>query len=889
MNQQPFVYHFSTDKSPALAEVGGKGLSLIRMSQARFPVPPGFVLTTIFFQPWLDQLHQSGLWTAVHHSLPADRKAACEAAKAAARRYEFTSLQCDVLATAVRALTNEEIPLFAVRSSSPEEDLKGASFAGGYETSLGITRANLEAAVRHSFLSCLDERIFIYKQEHGFDVTQPRIAVVIQQQIAADAAGVAFSLNPLNNCYDEVVINANFGLGESVVSGITTPDTFVVDRVQRAILSQEIGSKETAVFLQKSGGTFEKTNSGKKQSSLTEAQVLQIAALTSDVETAYGNPIDIEWAYVDGQIYLLQARPITTYFPVPQIMVTAPGAPKQLYADKTLLKQGINEPLTVMGTDFLALSDAALSEFTGGVAAANDIKNGLALTFDGRMYLNVSNNMKLQGYDRIVREYRVMDVGSSNILAHINKEEYIPDKLPSSLKGMLWKAVGRNLRPLLKSLKAFRQPDAYKADVVAAVETMRQTIRQECEQSQSFHALAQALLSHYMVYMDVAIASLFVSEISRMRLKQLLKKEPESTQQKAVYLERALPDNVTIEMGMAMYRLAQFPEITSCESGKVFAQRLQAGDFSPEFLEAWHDFMTNYGFRCPKELDLGTPRYDEQPAYFFMQLRTMAKSSGSQTNPEMIFERSSAEREAVFEELLQTLEQHSRGKAKTFHKQYANLIAFGGMRESHKYHYIWMMSLLRKRVLTVATRLVQNGRLDNLQQVFDLTIDQLDQALADPALDLRALAYQNTAYLRRFAHVREFPRVFDSRGKILHPPRHETSSGELIGQPISPGIVQGPVKILHAPDEKQVQPGDILVARATDPGWTPLFTNAAAILLEVGGLLQHGSLVAREYGKPCIAGIDNVTNLLHDGQMIEVDGLQGIVRSIRSLSETGTA
>ena len=887
MKQQPFVYHFSTGHSPALAEVapsltevGGKGLSLIRMSQAGFAVPSGFVLTAVFFQPWFDQLHRSGLWTAVLHRPPETRKAACDAAKAAALRYDFTPDQRNLLAAAAQTLAQTGSSLFAVRSSSPEEDLEGASFAGGYETSLGVTHNDLEEAIRHSFISCLDERIFVYKQERGFDVTQPRIAVVVQRQIAADAAGVAFSLNPLNNCYDEVVINANFGLGESVVSGAATPDTFVVDQVQQTILSREIGRKETAVFLQEKGGTIEKTSDKAERPSLTDAQALQIADLTGTVEAAYGKPIDIEWAYAAEQLYLLQARPITAYFPVPEIMVTEPGARKILYADKTLLKQGINELLTVMGTDFLALTDKLLSEFVGGVDASADIINGLALTFDGRMYLNVSNNMKLQGYKRIVREYRVMDVGASEILAYIDKDEYVPDKLPPALKGMIWKALKRNLRPLLKSIRAFRQPEAYKADVAAAVAAMRQNIQREIDRAPSFEALAQAILSQYLIYMDEAMASLAVSELARLRLKGLLKKEPEATRQKVVYLERAMPDNVTIEMGLAMHQLASFPEIMACESGEQFARRLAAGDFSPGFLTAWHDFMANYGFRCPKELDLGTPRYDEQPAQFFAQLRVMAENSDPDSNPETIFKRSQAEREAVFQELTAVIERRSRRKAKVFRKQYAHLMAFGGMRESHKYHIIWVMNLLRKRILAAAEGLVADGRLDTPQQVFDLTIEQLDQALTDPTLDLRSLAYENTAYLRRFANVRQFPRIFDSRGKILRPPQRQARDGELVGQPVSPGVVRGPVKILHTPDEKPVLPGDILVARATDPGWTPLFVNAAAILLEVGGLLQHGSLVAREYGKPCVAGIDNITNRLRDGQMIEVDGLQGVIRPL---------
>jgi len=156
-------------------------------------------------------------------------------------------------------------------------------------------------------------------------------------------------------------------------------------------------------------------------------------------------------------------------------------------------------------------------------------------------------------------------------------------------------------------------------------------------------------------------------------------------------------------------------------------------------------------------------------------------------------------------------------------------------------------------------------------------MDELDRAIAEPSLDLRTLAYDNTHYIRRFQHIREFPRMLDSRGKILHPPKRETQDGEIVGEPISPGVIKGQIKVLHDPDEKPVLPGEILVARATDPGWTPLFLNAAGIVLEIGGMLQHGALVAREYGKPCVAGIENATEVFKDGQMVEMDGASGII------------
>jgi pyruvate,water dikinase len=347
-----------------------------------------------------------------------------------------------------------------------------------------------------------------------------------------------------------------------------------------------------------------------------------------------------------------------------------------------------------------------------------------------------------------------------------------------------------------------------------------------------------------------------------------------------VYLERALPENITIEMGMAMYDLSRYKEVLECSSGEEFAQRIREQSFSKEFLSAYNSFMDNYGARCPRELDVATPRLYEQPAAFFEQLQTMALNTDDALNPHTIFSTSKKEREETYEEFLKRAQKKGWLASKLFQWFYHILVAFGGYREIHKYYMIMGLDVFRRRVLAVAYALVEEGRLDNVDHVFDLTINDIDNA-KDPSLDLRLLAEKNTAFLKKIKHIRDFPRAIDSRGKIFHPPQRAIAENEVVGQPISPGIVRGPVKVLHTPDEKPVLPGDILVARATDPGWTPLFINAGGIILEVGGLLQHGALVAREYGKPCIAGIENVTSLFTDGQPIEMDGLTGIIQILK--------
>ena len=212
------IIPFTSPELPALDQVGGKALTLMQMTAAGMPVPPGFVLTVQFFEPWLEMLKKSPAWKNLTKT--DELSQAAKALQVLCGTLELTGDQKNALHEALKTFREHNHGhLFAVRSSSPEEDLEGASFAGGYETTLGVTVDGIEAAIRHSFTSSFDERVFLYKKEHGFCIDQPRIAVIIQQQVDADAAGVAFSLNPLNNCYDEAVINANHGLGESVVSG----------------------------------------------------------------------------------------------------------------------------------------------------------------------------------------------------------------------------------------------------------------------------------------------------------------------------------------------------------------------------------------------------------------------------------------------------------------------------------------------------------------------------------------------------------------------------------------------------------------------------------------------------------------------------------------------
>jgi pyruvate,water dikinase len=334
-----------------VAEVGGKGHSLIRMAEAGLPVPPGAVLTTEFFAPWLDAIRASPTWAALAAADPDAQGGLCDELKRLCLDLALTANQREALERLREQLpARGEGAFWAVRSSSPEEDLASASFAGGYETKLGVRWHELEQALRHCFASTFDERVLVYKREHGFDVLSPRIAVVVQQQIASEVAGVGFSINPLTNDYDEAVIDANWGLGESVVAGLASPDHFVVDKPSGELVQKRLGAKQVSIWLGRDGGTVKRDAYRSTDPTLSEAQVAELVRVLCRVEELYGHPMDIEWAYADGELHVLQARPITTHVPLPPEMVTKPGERRRLYADAALSKGlTINEPISPLG------------------------------------------------------------------------------------------------------------------------------------------------------------------------------------------------------------------------------------------------------------------------------------------------------------------------------------------------------------------------------------------------------------------------------------------------------------------------------------------------------------------------------------------------------------
>lgn len=866
------ILPFTSPKLPPLEQAGGKALSLMQMTGAGMPVPLGFVLTVQFFEPWLETLKQSPAWKNLTQT--GELPQAAKALQVLCGTLELTGNQKNALNQAMKTFREQTHGhLFAVRSSSPEEDLEGASFAGGYETSLGVTVDGIEAAIRHSFTSSFDERVFLYKIEHGFCIDQPRIAVIIQQQVDADAAGVAFSLNPLNNCYDEAVINANHGLGESVVAGEVEPDLFVVDRLRGEILETRIGSKQAVITLHQAGGTIKSTRNNHTETAITPAQVLELARLLEKVEAYYQKPVDIEWALANNQFYLLQARPITTYLPLPNEMVTAPGEPKRLYANSTLIEQGLQEPLSVLGTDFLA---HILNKVGGPIAEGAIGLDGITFTAGGGYYMNISYAQMMGMINASLAPGSIGDLRVAEILAGIDMKQYTGGELPAKLKAMRGRMIFKMLPMATGVLEAYFRPAHVLQKYQAALPEEIHRFETFSANGRSLQAQATALADLLtFFYGDYGIPMILAAQLAQQRLQGLFRQEAAQVQDHLINLGISLPGNKTTEMGEEMYALAESPELRRFDTPSAFLSALETGSVDPEFARRWKHFLAEYGMRCPAEIDPATLRPNEQPEQFFEQFKHMALAVNGERS---FFEDARKKREAAYQALHEIALKKGKRKARAFERYYNRWLTFGGYRETPKHYAIKVIDLFRKQALSVAQTFVAAGRLDTSEQIFDLTIADIDRALAAPTLDLRALAKERSAPINKIRKSKLVARIIDSRGKIYYPPRKAAANGELSGVPISPGVVQGRVKVLHSASEKKLLPGEILVARATDPGWTPLFINAKGIILEIGGALQHGAVVAREYGIPCVSGVDDATTKLKDGQLVEVDGSNGIVR-----------
>jgi len=862
-----YTFPFSQLNKSNIPAAGGKGANLGEMTSAGFPVPGGFVLTTETYYAFMQAHGLQQQIVELAQTVSGDNPQSSEAASAKIKQLflgaDMPAKIAEVVMTASAELGEVSV---AVRSSATAEDLPDASFAGQQETYLNVQGKDaILDAVKQCWASLWTARAITYRIKQEITPAEVSLAVVVQQHIESEVSGVAFSLNPNNNAFDEAMINASFGLGEAIVSGQVTPDTYVVDKVSNEILQKQLATKDYVLVSKAGGGMNEKALDDPNTAALTDAQVLEVTKLVTKVEAHYDVPMDIEWAIEGGILYLLQARPITTYNPFFPEMITQPGERKNLYVDLNILTQGFFDPVSELGLDIWS---RMLPVSKGGAMPKGF--DGAFFDVGGREYIHVSN--MAVGMIPSLAGFSNYDMDIREVFKSLDMEgEYIAPVKTEKMKQVRKDALRVLFRMIPRMLGGMFNPDKATREFEQSLESAFRYYKQDLLKGGTFGEMVQHGVEEEFGKMIDSVAGGGIStRVARKNLEKLFKDQ--GVDELIGLLSAASPTNPTAQMGHKMLELASFAELQDTATEDEFVQRLVDGDYSQAFMDAYNDYMERFGARGFKEIDIATPRVYEKPRAFYRQLKAL---NIEQYNESALEER----KQAAYQQLLELAKK--LGKEKQFVSTAQRYMTRFGFREAPKYMFVVMIGELRKRALELGQQFVSQGRLASPEQLFDLTVDQVSEAETNPTLDIQFLREKNLVPRQAVAHIKDWPKIVDSRGKIFRYIR-PSEDGDLAGEPISAGVVRGKAKVLTSPYEKPLEKGEILVTRTTEPAWTPVFFNAAGVVLEIGGPLQHGAIIARENNLPCVSGIHGVTELIKDGDLLEVDGTSGIVKIIKN-------
>ena len=880
-----------------LARVGGKAANLGETTGAGLPVPPGFCLTTDAYRR---AVGTAGL-EAVHGELAATGTADLEALAGLAARARELILGVDVppeVADAVRdaySALGTDVPV-AVRSSATAEDLPFASFAGQQDTYLNVVGADaVLAAVRECWASLWTDRAVSYRATHGISPSTVALAVVVQRMVDAAVAGVLFTANPVTGRRHEAVIDASPGLGEAVVSGAVNPDHFVVDTGSQAILERLPGDKGLAIRSVPGGGTERVALAPDSAPSLSDVQIRALAALGSRVEGHYGAPQDIEWA-IDGadKLWLTQSRPITTLYPLPD---PRPDLPEREGTRVYLcfsLAQGLTRPLTPMGTAGLKLIAASVAR-----AAGFDVpvpRNGPAPFRQAgqRLFFDLTPVVRSSvGRAIVPRVFDFMEARSAAVMRGLFTDPRFSVTLRTPWR--LFRHVGpvaakaripeTLLRALFRPEAALRRADRFGERLRAALVVPAKATAAE----RLNHA--ERILGEELFPIVPAVLPLPALGFAMLGLAGKLAGGAETGALQPVL--RGLPNNVTTEMDLALWRLATdirahagaaaaFDGVSPAE----LARRYRAGELPAVVQSGLAGFLARYGHRAVAEIDLGMPRWSDDPGHILGVLANYLKLDDPALAPDRQFANASREAEARIERLVAVA--GSRGgpaarlRARLVRGALKRTRLFAGLRELPKYHIVEGLASVRKELSTVGAELAAAGSIAEADDIFFLDFAEAHRGLAGASLR-ELVAERREAYDAELGR-RRIPRVLLSDGtepEALQARggtgRGGAGAGVLSGTPASAGTVTAKARVILDPQGARLEPGEILVAPSTDPGWTPLFLTAGGLVMEMGGPNSHGAVVAREYGIPAVVGVPDATSAISTGQVITLDGGAGTV------------
>jgi pyruvate,water dikinase len=868
-----------------VATAGGKGANLSRLARAGFAVPPGFILATDAYRAYVAA---NGLGSVIAEALgrltSEDAAALSRAAATIQAAFAAGEIPAETTAALRAAYGALGAGPVAVRSSATAEDLPDLSFAGQQDTYLNVLgEEQLLAAVTRCWGSLWTARAIGYRARNGIPQLSTALAVVVQRLVQSEVSGVLFTANPLTGLRGEAVIDATFGLGEALVSGQVEPDQYVVDALTGAVVSVTAGAKGVITRPRPQGGVETVAVDDRTGATLRTDQLQALVALGRAIEAAFGVPQDVEWALADDELVVLQSRPITSLFPVPRLS----DDPLWVWFSFGSV-QGLLGPMTPLGQDVVRVLLAGMSTELGVPRSAETLQ--VFAPAGERLWVEINGMVRHPIGRRLVGpvlDYVEPSVG--RILRRLMADPRLGAGTGRLRFVTIWR-VARFLLPVaLRAAGNMIRPRRARDRFDAALETrLAATAVSETGDRYARLAAVAAFLRETLAdafpFLLPRFLPLMAPGMATLRLLQTLAGDTGL----AMEATRGMPRNVTTEMDLALWQTAR--AIAADQASLALFQTLAAGELARRFLAgalppraqtAVADFLTRYGMRGVGEIDFGQPRWREDPTSVMEALQSYLQIDPAQA-PDALFARGETAAEVAVDALVTAVRPHRFGrlKAKLVRAAAGRMRLFLGARESPKFFIIRLMGQARATLLTVGRAFVDAGTFDRPDDLVYLRLAELEalaRRQAAPQGDWRALVAKRRAAYAREARRKQVPRVLVSDGRAFYEGVGAGSDTEarLAGSPVSAGVVEGVVRVVLDPHGAALVPGEILVCPGTDPAWTPLFMAAGGLITEVGGMMTHGSVVAREVGIPAVVGVHQATTRLRTGQRIRLDGTSG--------------
>ncbi|MBL7258654.1 rifamycin-inactivating phosphotransferase [Paractinoplanes lichenicola] len=833
-----------------VAAVGGKGAHLGELSRIDgVRVPGGFCVTTDAYRQVLAAAGVDELLERLA-GLKADDREEIRTGSAEIRRaIEETEVPGELAKAITEALDDGA---YAVRSSATAEDLPTASFAGQQDTYLNVIgAASVIEHVSRCWASLFTERAVAYRLRNGFDHRRVLMAVVVQRMVVAEASGILFTADPVSGNRHVTTVDASFGLGEALVSGLVNPDVFKVRDGQ--IVERAIAAKQRAVRPLKAGGTEVVEIAQQTQPALTDSQVVRLAALGRSIEAHLGRPQDVEWCLAGDEFQIVQSRPITTLFPIPE----AAGPGNRVYVSVGH-QQMMTDPMKPLGISVWQLTALAPMHTAGG-----------------RLFVDVTARVATpQGRAGLMDMAGKSDPLVGDALRTLFDRDFVPlnpDATPAAppLGGQTGQEIANDPGIVAELIKRT-------GDSLAA---LKATIATKSG-PELFDFLLEAIDEHKRLLTDpLSMQALMAGMGATWWLNDHLF-ESLGERNAADTLTLSAPGNITSEMGLALLDVADV--IRPYGEVVEFLKNVRDDDFLDALPEAAREaieaYLERYGMRCAGEIDITRPRWSEQPStlvpLILDNVRTFEPGEAARR-----FERGRLEAARKEQDVLERLRALPDGEAKAAETKHMidRVRTFIGYREFPKYGIVSRYFVYKQALLAEADRLVGSGALRARDDIFYLTFQELSHAVRVQAVDQELIRTRAEAY-RSYAALAA-PRILTSEGEGISGAyrRDDVPAGALVGVPVSAGTIEGRARVILDMVQANVEAGDILVTAYTDPSWSPLFVSVAGLVTEVGGLMTHGAVIAREYGLPAVVGVDNATRTIRDGQRIRVHGTDGYI------------